>query len=230
MANMKYASILLILVFLIVPAFASAHERRLIKINDKIYTFVVGSLNEPTYVDDKTGVDLRINLADPVDPKNFSSERMTPIVGLEKDLKVELIAGSYKKIQDFSPVYKDAGSYKSIFFPSDATTYTYRVFGKIDNTEINIPFTCVPTSENATTLEPDEKEAKLSENVTQLYHAGTFGCPRDPSKDSFPKNRDTSRNLADQIASYENGLTASLAIAVFAVLMSALSMFKPKKK
>lgn len=223
---MKYTIFVIILLF--IPIIASAHETRLIKINNTIYSFVVGSLNEPAYVDDKTGVDLRIKIADPSDARNFSSDKAKPVEGLEKDLKVELIAGSYKRVQEFSPVYKDPGAYKSIFFPSDPTTYTYRIFGKIDGAEVNIPFTCEPTSENAKAPEPNDKEVKLSDNVTQLYQAGKFGCPRNPLLDSFPKERQTNKNLSEQIKSYENTLTVTMGIAIFAVLISSVVLFKKK--
>ncbi|HEU5120861.1 MAG TPA: hypothetical protein VFT71_07715, partial [Candidatus Nitrosocosmicus sp.] len=36
-----------------------AHQRALFNINGQDYLFVIGSLNEPVSVDDKTGVELR---------------------------------------------------------------------------------------------------------------------------------------------------------------------------
>lgn len=223
---MKNLFIIFAFLFLLSPIIASAHERRLIKINDKIYSFVVGSLDEPIYVDDKTGVYLKIGLADTSDLKNFSSEKIQQVITLENELKVEIIAGSYKKTQNLSPIHGEPGSYQSIFFPSDPTTYTYRIFGKINETEVNIPFTCEPTSENAKAPEPNEKEVVISDKVTQLYQAGKFGCPKDPNQDSFPKERSTNKNLSEQIKSYENTLTIAMAIAVFAVLISSVALFR----
>ena len=39
---------------------AYAHQRQLFTIGNDDYLFVVGSLNEPIFVDDKTGVDLAV--------------------------------------------------------------------------------------------------------------------------------------------------------------------------
>ncbi len=36
----------------------SGHERRLYTIGDQNYLFVVGSMNEPAFVDDKSGVEV----------------------------------------------------------------------------------------------------------------------------------------------------------------------------
>jgi len=55
-----FTPLLLIAVLLMPVAFA--HEHQIYEINGKIYEFTMGSLNEPVAVDDKTGVDLRINL------------------------------------------------------------------------------------------------------------------------------------------------------------------------
>jgi hypothetical protein len=43
--------------------FAFAHQRQLFMIGDKDYLFVVGSINEPLYVDDKSGVEFFCLLA-----------------------------------------------------------------------------------------------------------------------------------------------------------------------
>jgi hypothetical protein len=44
---------------------AFAHERQLYTIGGQDYLIVIGSLNEPIIVDDKSGVDLRVLTADP---------------------------------------------------------------------------------------------------------------------------------------------------------------------
>ena len=63
--NNKYTFSIIIIVtattFVSVLAFyqnAYAHQRQLFTIGNDDYLFVVGSLNEPIFVDDKTGVDM----------------------------------------------------------------------------------------------------------------------------------------------------------------------------
>lgn len=48
----------------------SGHERRLYTIGDQDYLFVVGSMNEPALVDDKSGVEVFAWRPDPTDPMN----------------------------------------------------------------------------------------------------------------------------------------------------------------
>src|ERR671921_1903446 len=80
---------------------AFAHQRQLFTIGDKDYLFVVGSLNEPIFVDDKSGVEFAAYSPDPADPINSKANGTKPIEGLENMLKVELAAGDKKKVLNF---------------------------------------------------------------------------------------------------------------------------------
>ena len=53
---------------------AFAHQRQLFTIGDKDYLFVVGSIGEPLYVDQKSGVELFAYWPDPSDPVNSQSK------------------------------------------------------------------------------------------------------------------------------------------------------------
>jgi hypothetical protein len=55
--------------------------------------FVVGSISEPLYVDDKSGVELFAYWPNATDPLNSQANGTRPIEGLEKMLKVEISAG-----------------------------------------------------------------------------------------------------------------------------------------
>ncbi len=76
---------------------AFAHQRQLFTIGDKDYLFVVGSLNEPIFVDDKSGVDFAAYWPNATDPLNSDANGTRPIEGLEKMLKVEISAGNKNK-------------------------------------------------------------------------------------------------------------------------------------
>ena len=77
---------------------AFAHQRQLFTIEDKDYLFVVGSIGEPVFVDDKSGVEFRAYWPDPSDPANSQANGTRPIEGLENMLKVEIAAGDKKKV------------------------------------------------------------------------------------------------------------------------------------
>jgi len=50
-------SVAALLIFSINSQIAFAHQRALFNIGEKDYLFVIGSQNEPVFVDDKSGVD-----------------------------------------------------------------------------------------------------------------------------------------------------------------------------
>jgi hypothetical protein len=88
------AAILLLLSTDILQNVAFAHQRQLFTIGDKDYLFVVGSIGEPLYVDQKSGVELFAYWPDPSDPVNSQANGTKPIEGLEKMLKVDISAGA----------------------------------------------------------------------------------------------------------------------------------------
>ncbi len=151
----------------------SAHEHQIFQIGGKEYSFTVGSLNEPIVVDDKTGVDVRI-----VSGK-------TPVAGLDQTLKVELSAGDIKKVLPLAAAYNDPGAYKAVFFPTVATTLNYRLFGTIENNEVDLTFTCNPAGHPK--APEDTKLLKISNTVTRTRKSGAFGCALEKAGMGFPE-------------------------------------------
>lgn len=178
------------------PAFA--HQRQLYTIGDKDYLIVIGSLNEPAFVDDKTGVDLRVLNADPGDPMNSRAAGATPVTGLEQTLKVEIGSGDKKKEMPLEPVFNSPGQYSAPFYPTIATTYTYRVFGTINNTPVNLTFSCTPAGEAG--AQPDNSTVAVSEGVVRKGMTGGYGCFESRTDAGFPEqymqNNDVSKAIA----------------------------------
>lgn len=203
------------LVTIAVPG-ANAHERQSFTINGKEYLFVVGSLNEPLIVDDKSGVDLRVKYADPVDPTNSNAAGAKPVIGLEKTLQVEISAGDAKKTQTISPAYNDPGAYKTTFIPTVATSFSYRFFGTIDGTPVNLIFSCKP--EGKVAAPNDTTSVPSGDKITRTFKAGAFGCPLTKASYGFPEEAPTLVSLAtpSQNSSPALGI-ASLAIALLAL-------------
>ena len=166
---------------------AAAHERDTFKIGDKYYLLTVGSLNEPFIVDNISGVDLRVSqLSGPGgDGASSAAGKDTPVTGLERALKVELAAGDKKETLPFDPSDKVPGSYAAIFIPTVQTTYSYRIFGTIDNNSVDLTFTCV-TGEVSESAE-DNSRLKVSGSITRLRKIGAFGCPDSKKTMGFPE-------------------------------------------
>ena len=79
-------SVSALLIFSINSQIAFAHQRALFNIGGKDYLIVIGSQNEPVFVDDKSGVDFFAYTPDPKDPMNSRANGTTPIENL-KDFK-----------------------------------------------------------------------------------------------------------------------------------------------
>ena len=132
------AAILLLFSTGILQNVAFAHQRELFTIGDKDYLFVVGSIGEPLYVDQKSGVELFAYWPDPSDPVNSQANGTKPIEGLEKMLKVDISAGAKNKTLDFELAFRDPGHYEAPFYPTVETTYNYTVFGNINGTDFRL--------------------------------------------------------------------------------------------
>ncbi|MBY0110570.1 hypothetical protein K2Y00_00985 [Patescibacteria group bacterium] len=214
------SSITLAALFVLMPLSVSAHETHVFEIGGKYYQFTIGSLNEPITVDDKTGVDLRI--AEVVDAHTDHDHGAgTPVSGLEETLQVELIAGSKTKIFDLSPVYNSPGSYKTTYYPTVATTLSYRVFGMLNNTEIDLTFTCSPAGH--ATAEEEHEEEEISEGVTRISKTGSYGCPAPKEALGFPEESASVESLSNDMSG-----PAAIAISVLALLIAGYAVGRKK--
>jgi hypothetical protein len=162
------------LLFSVAPR-AFAHERQLLMIDNKPYLLVVGSVNEPVYVGDKSGVELFAYTPDPKDPLNDESKLVKPVTGLEKTVRVEVSAGPKNMTLDFDPDDSNPAHYTATFFPSAQTTYIYTLTGTINNTPVHIGYTCVPGAGDDTP--GNNTKSTLSKGVIFDGKAGGFSCP-----------------------------------------------------
>ncbi len=160
-----------------------AHQRALFEINGKDYLFVVGSLDEPIHVDDKTAVDFRAIWPNATNPTDSSANGTQPITGLEDMLRVEVLAGDKNMTSNLDPAYGEVGSYESeVFYPTIATTLDYRIFGNINGTNFDVTFSCSPAGEQRAS---DNSTVDISENVVRKALLGGYGCPED--RTGFPE-------------------------------------------
>lgn len=107
---------------------ALAHESR--DVGD--ITMVVGFLDEPVFVGQKSGLDLRV------------SHGGEPVEGLDETLRAEVAFGSETRELEISPRFGEPGAYRSVFFPTAAGAYTFRIYGEIDGEPIDESFTSGP--------------------------------------------------------------------------------------
>jgi hypothetical protein len=191
------------LLFSINSQSALAHQRALFTIGGKDYLLVVGSQNEPVFVDDKSGVEFFTYAPDPEDPMNSQSNGTKPVEGLEKTLKVELSAGPKKKVMQLEPAFRDPGHYEAPFYPTVQTTYNYRIFGTINNTPVNLTFICNPAG-GGEAQGANNSTIKISEGVERKGLAGGFGCPESRSDVAFPEPYMSNTEIQNKLAAASN--------------------------
>jgi hypothetical protein len=182
---------------------AFAHQRQLFTIGDKDYLFVVGSLGEPLYIDQKSGVDFSAFWPDPSDPVNSRANGSRPIEGLENMLKVEVVAGDKNKTFDFEPAFMNPGHYEAPFFPTVETTYNYTLFGVINGTNFRATWTCSPAGGEGTLIS-NNSTVEISPNVTRKSMMGSFGCPQPLSEAGFPEPLMSNQEIVKKLAEIGN--------------------------
>jgi hypothetical protein len=196
---------------------AAAHERDTYKIGDKYYLITIGSLNEPFVVDNMSGVDLRVSEVSGPGGNGSPKSTGAPVAGLERTLKVELAAGNKKETLSFDPSDSAPGAYTAAFIPTVQTTYSYRIFGTINGSPIDLTFTCVPGEVSETT--EDTSQVKLSDAILRVDKIGNFGCPVARNAAGFPEPALSSYELVQNMqALVEAQRTASSHAATAQVL------------
>jgi hypothetical protein len=184
---------------------ASAHQRKLFTIDDKDYLFVVGSIGEPLFVDDKSGVTFSAFWPDPSDPLNSNANSTEPIEGLENMLKVEISAGDKNKTLAFEPAFGGIGVYEAVFVPTIEATYNYTLFGNINGTDFRETWTCSPAGESV--LAQDNSTVQISTDVTRKGVSGSFGCPQSRDSIGFPEPYLSNNEIVNKIEELENATT-----------------------
>lgn len=203
----KIVFALFLVMALLAAGSVSAHETRVYRIGDQQFQLVVGSLNEPVAVDDKTGVSLSVMRVG-----------AGAVEGLDQTLKVEVSAGDQKKVLDLAPVHGEAGAYKADFIPTVQTTYTYRFFGEVNNTPVDLPFFCNPAGHPASP--EDTNSVALSDGVTQTLKRGAFGCPVARADLGFPEEASTYVDVRNDIGSSKTTGMAALGLSAVALVLA----------
>jgi hypothetical protein len=121
---------LLLLGALLVPASASAHDRRTIG-NGK-YDVVVGWDVEPAYQNQKNAASIRISQA--------GSNPAAPVQGAEKTLKVQIRQGATTREFPLRAVFGQAGYYVADIVPTRTGDYQWTFVGAIGDDQINETF------------------------------------------------------------------------------------------
>jgi hypothetical protein len=184
-----------------------AHQKQLYTIGGDRYLFVSGFLNEPVYVDDKSGVALYVYTPDPKDLMSTDSNLTKPVEELQDSLKVEISAGAKTKVLDLEPDEEQPGYYTASFIPDVETTYKFRFFGNLSNTPVSIEYSCSPGAVSEDTVVSNSTE-KISDTVTRNGVIGGYECPTPRSEGAFPEAIMSNVDINSKIMDLENRISA----------------------
>jgi len=130
------------IVLLTAPLAVSAHERRVIA--DGRYQVVIGFIDEPAFTGEKNGLVLRVSELSEATPGAGEEAEGVPVEGLEETVHAEVVFGDQSMELPLDPAFGEPGAYESVFFPTEAGDYTFRLFGTIGDAEIDESFTSSP--------------------------------------------------------------------------------------
>lgn len=193
---MKRIVTLVALVSLGLPVAVSAHEQHVYEINGAKYKLTVGSENEPIAVDDKTAVSLTVERVEGVhhaEAGHSHTPSQAALSGLEETLKVELQANGASKVLDLKPAYANAGVYYAPFYATAAVQLSYRFFGTIDGTPVDLTFTCSPAG-HVMQSPSDDSRVEIAPGVARVSRSGQFGCPVERADMGFPHTLSSSHD------------------------------------
>jgi len=116
----------------VLAADASAHEHRVIANGQ--YEIEVGLINEPAFTGVQNGLHVEIRTL---------GGAATPVLGMESSVQAEVIYGDQTMALPLTPA-AEPGVYESIFFPTAAGDYSFRLVGAIEGTAIDETLTSSP--------------------------------------------------------------------------------------
>jgi hypothetical protein len=111
------------------------------------YELVIGFHNEPAYQGEPNGLDLFVT----------NTKTGEKVNGLADTLKAEIIFGSQKKELKIYPQWGRDGAYTADVLPTEAGDYTWRIFGDIKGTPVDVSMTSSPD-----TFSPVEAKSTVS--------------------------------------------------------------------
>ena len=162
---------------------ALGHERR----NVGPYEFEVGFLTEPAFAGTINGIDLTVT---------DTRANNKPVEGVEKTLTAEVTSGGLRPLAITLVTRFDMpGQYAGYFVPTNEGTYTFRLRGKVESTDVDEKFESGP---------------------------GRFNDVRSPSELQYPTKVPTGADLAASLAEMRNSLDQLRVLAILAIALAVL--------
>jgi hypothetical protein len=98
------------------------------------YELVIGFRNEPAYVGEPNGLDLRVT----------NTKTGEPVTGLEETLKATLVFGGSSRELAIEPRWGQEGAYTAQVIPTETGDYTWKIVGDIEGTPVDVEMSAGP--------------------------------------------------------------------------------------
>ena len=122
------------------------------------YQLEIGFLNEPVYQNVPNGLDLIVT----------NTKTNEPVNGLENSLQVEIIHGAAKKTLKLAQQEGVDGAYTADVIPTETGDYTWHIFGKINNTPVDISMTSAPDTFRSVESQADASFPAAPPSITDI--------------------------------------------------------------
>jgi hypothetical protein len=126
------ATSLALLLILATASAASAHEHR--EVGE--YELTVGFSNEPALAGEPNGLSLAVQAG--------HGDEGTPVEGLEETLQAEISFGGETMPLELRASFGEPGAYTADVIPTETGAYTFRIFGTIEDMQVDESFTSGP--------------------------------------------------------------------------------------
>jgi hypothetical protein len=158
------------------PALAHGHTT----VGD--YELVIGFHNEPAYQGEPNGLDLFVT----------NTKTGAKVNGLEKTLKAAISFGGTTKELEIEAQWGQEGAYTAHVLPVRDGDYTWRIFGTIEGTPVDVSMTSSPD---------------------------TFGSVQPKAAVAFPNAEPTAAELQGQLAAAEQQVRTGLVVGIVGAVL-----------
>jgi hypothetical protein len=103
------------------------------------YELVIGFSSEPAYQGEPNGLDLRVT----------NTATGEPVAGLADTLQAAISFGGTSRELELRPRFGQEGAYTANVLPTEAGDYTWRIWGEIEGTPVDVTMTSGPDTFSA---------------------------------------------------------------------------------
>ena len=139
-----------------------------------------------------------------------------------------MAAGDKKETLSLDPSDEAPGACTAAFIPTVQTTYSYRIFGTIHGSPVDLTFACAPGE--VSEISEDNSQLRISGTITRIEKAGASAAPAlemrrlpEPALSAYELNQNT-QALAAAARVAESQATTARTLSIVGVVAGILGL------